>query len=193
MRELVFLLEEESAKAMLEVLVPRLLPPELATRFIVFEGKHDLLHRLRKRLRGYLNPEAAFLILIDQDSAPDCRAIKERLVEQCDAAGRRTFLVRVACRELEAFYLADLAAVAAAFGLPSIADLQQKRKYREPDRLESPARELERLTAKRYQKVSGSRAIAPHLDPDNPRSPSFGNLVAGIRRLAAIDCIGSDA
>ena len=38
MKELVFLLEEESAKAMLESLLPRILHPDIRARFIPFEG-----------------------------------------------------------------------------------------------------------------------------------------------------------
>lgn len=42
MRELVFLLEEASAKAMLESLLPRILHEETRFRCIPFEGKQDL-------------------------------------------------------------------------------------------------------------------------------------------------------
>jgi len=44
---------------------------------------------------------------------------------------------------------------------------------------------LEKLTGNAYQKVSGSRAIGPHLDLDANTSRSFNVLVAGIRRLIA--------
>ena len=45
-------------------------------------------------------------------------------------------LIRIACRELESFYLADLQAVEQALGLSGIASQQQTRRYREPDRLQ---------------------------------------------------------
>ena len=41
------------------------------------------------------------------------------------------------------------------------------------DHLSTPSRELSKLTKGQYQKVAGSRAISPHLDLDNQRSPSF--------------------
>jgi hypothetical protein len=44
MRELVFLLEEASAQAMLEGLVPRLIAQDLPYRFIPFEGKPAVLN-----------------------------------------------------------------------------------------------------------------------------------------------------
>ena len=53
MKELVFLLEEESAKAMLLGLLPRVLDPQVQTRLMVFEGKQDLEKQMVKRLRGY--------------------------------------------------------------------------------------------------------------------------------------------
>lgn len=186
MRELVFLLEEASAKAMLDSLLPRLLDPSIAARTIVFEGKQDLEKQLTQRLRGYLNPHARFLVLRDQDSAPDCAAVKHGLIERCQAAGRQAApLVRIACRELETIYLADLQAVEIALGQAGMARRQQSVKFRQPDRLESPSTELRTLTRGVYQKVGGSRLIGRHLDLANERSPSFKNLIGGIRRLQA--------
>lgn len=185
MNELVFLLEEESAEEMLKGLLPRVLPPGIIPRFITFEGKQDLEKQLTKRIRGYRNPRARFIVLRDQDSNPDCRAVKERLVELCTTAGRSDVLVRIACRELESFYLADLAAVERGLGVGGLAHQQDNRKFRNPDYLGSPARELRKLTKGLYQKIGGSRVIAPHLDLDNSRSSSFRNLVAGIRRVAS--------
>jgi len=42
MTQLVFFLEEPSAKAMLEGLLPRLLPESVYCRYVVFEVKQDL-------------------------------------------------------------------------------------------------------------------------------------------------------
>ena len=53
--ELVFFLEEPSAKAMLQGIIPRLLPG-IETRYIGFEGKQDLEKRLPIRLRAWHNP-----------------------------------------------------------------------------------------------------------------------------------------
>lgn len=184
MKELVFLLEEDSARAMLESLLPRILNPEIRARLIPFEGKQDLEKQMTKRMRGYVNPEARFIVLRDQDSAPDCKVIKANLAERCQHAGRAAkSLVRIACKELETFYLADLNAVEQGLTLKRLATQQGSAKFRDPDRLGSPSKELTKLTKGAYQKVSGSRAIGRHLDPANTRSPSFKNLVAGIRRM----------
>ena len=184
MKELVFLLEEESAKAMLESLLPRMLHPEIKARLIPFEGKQDLEKQMAARMRGYINPEARFIVLRDQDNAPDCKVVKARLAERCQLAGRAAnTLVRIACRELESFYLADLNAVEQGLALKKLSTQQGSAKFRAPDRLGSPGKELTELTKGAYQKVSGSRAIGGHLDLANTRSPSFKNLVAGIRHM----------
>jgi hypothetical protein len=185
MRELVFLLEEESAKAMLEGLLPRILLPEIHYRLIPFEGKQDLERQLVRKIRAYRNPEAHFIVMRDQDSHADCHELKATLKALCQEAGRPDTIVRIVCRELESFYIADLAAVEAALGLANLARHQRRRKFRTPDAIASPSAELVRLTDGRYQKVGGSRAIGRYLDADNTRSASFRALIVGIRRLAS--------
>jgi len=183
--ELVFLLEELSARVMLEGVLPRLsieLPP---VRYIVFDGKNDLERNVTKRIRGYRNPDAKFIVARDQDSEPDCIALKRGLAEMCAQAGRSDAIIRIFCCELESFYLADLRAVEAGLGFPGLAKRQGERKFRQPDFLRSPSRELKALTKGLYQKVGGSRAIGHHLDIGNVRSASFGALISGIRRACA--------
>lgn len=185
MKEIVFLLEEESAKAMLEGLLPRILNAQIGFRCIPFEGKQDLEKQLVKRIRGYQNPHARFIVLRDQDSQPDCRVLKQNLLDKCRESGKvESTLVRLACRELETIYLADLAAVESGLNLTGLQKQQKKQKFRQPDLLGSPSVELVRLTKNTYQKISGSRKIGKFLDPENTRSPSFRNLVWGIQKQA---------
>jgi hypothetical protein len=182
MRELVFFLEEESAKVLLEHLFPLLIPEgsRIQARFIVFEGKQDLDKQLPRKMRGYLNPYARFIVMRDQDSG-DCKKIKKSLTALCGADHRPRTKVRIACRELESFYLGDLRAVESGLGIRGLAARQNKAKFRDPDLLAAPARELEKLTGNRYQKFAGSRAIAPHLVLEAPRSRSFRHLLQAIR------------
>ena len=186
MRELVFLLEEDSAKALLESLLPRLLADDYPCRLIAFEGKQDLEKQMIKRIRGYQNPEARFIVLRDQDSYPDCKKVKATLMRRCRESGKAAHcLVRIACTELETFYLADLEAVEAALEMKGLVRHQAARKFRTPDALASPSKELRTITGNRYEKVSGSRAIGSHLKLQNDRSPSFRNLISGIQRMAS--------
>lgn len=179
---MVFFLEELSAQEMLKGIVDRLWGADVAVRYIVFEGKQDLEKQLVRKLKGYRNPAARFVVLRDLDAHKDCKVLKQRLLDLCAEGGRPQTLVRIACRELESFYLADLAAVEKGLKLSGLAQLQEKVKFRSPDRLSSPSEELRRLTGNTYQRVAGSRAIAPHLNLDNQRSDSFKNLISGLRR-----------
>ena len=184
MSELVFLLEEKSAAAMLETLLPRLLQDDISFRLITFEGKQDLQKQMMRKIRGYINPRARFIVMQDQDSFPDCRMLKARLTELCAQSGRLAdCLVRIACKELETYYLADLAAVERALEITGLSSKQRTEKFRVPDRLGNPSKELNTLTRDRYEKVAGSRRMGQHLDIQNERSPSFGNLIRGIRRM----------
>jgi len=93
MRELVFLLEEASAQAMFEGLLPKLLPEETIVRYLTFEGKSDLEKQLARKIRGYRNQEARFIVVRDQDSHPDCTVVKAKLVGLCQEAGIRRLVV----------------------------------------------------------------------------------------------------
>ncbi len=159
------LVEELSAKALLDSLLPRLqLDARISIRIQVFRGKQDMDKRLVQQLQGYHNPAAAvrFLVVRDLDGHPDCQKLKRHLLDKCRAAGKEALVrVRIACTELETIYLADLAAVERALGVRGLDRQQNTAKFRAPDYLGSPSRELATLTGGAYQKVSGSRANRP--------------------------------
>jgi hypothetical protein len=184
MTTLVFFLEEPSAKEMLIGVLPKILPEHVVPRFIVFEGKQDLEKQLVRKLRLWKQPDSRFIVLRDQD-AGDCRKIKENLVEKCREAGRPDAVVRIACHELESFYLGDLQAVEKGLDTSGLAKRQNQKKFRQPDNLPNPARELKALTNKRYQKLLGSRAIGNHLDLNNNRSHSFNLFMHAIRETSS--------
>jgi hypothetical protein len=181
MKCLVFLLEEPSAQDALEAWLPKLLPNHVAIRFIVFQGKQDLERRMTMKLRHWLLPDSRFIVLRDQDSG-DCRVIKRGLVGKCVDAGRPDAVVRIACRELEAFFVGDWEAVAEAFQRPSLAKLAGKANYRNPDRLGSPSYELKHHIPG-YQKREGARRIAPLMNLQKNASASFIALIDAIQQL----------
>lgn len=184
MKELVFLLEEPSAKAMLEALLPRFLHEDTQFRCIPFEGKQDLERQLTHKIRAYQNNNARFIVLRDQDNNPDCVDLKRKLLDLCNASGKaKKCLVRIACKELETFYLADLQAVEHALEVRNVGSKQQNRKFRNPDNLGNPSQELRLLTSNRYEKVAGSREIGKYLKIENERSTSFRNLILAIQRM----------
>jgi len=181
---LVFFLEEISAKVLLEGLLPRVVAKgQVNWRLIPFEGKQDLERQLVRKMRSWRTPNTRFIVLRDQD-AGNCEKVKKGLVALCREANQPQALVRVACREIESWYLGDLAAVEVALKVEGLVGKQNKSRFRNPDSLPNPSIELEKLTAGKYQKVSGSRAIGPylHLDESN-LSHSFHSFLAGIRQL----------
>lgn len=189
--KLVFFLEERSAEEFLRQFVPRVLPllmPKMAdvceTQYIVFQGKSDLDKKLERRLRGWNESDCYFVVLRDRDSA-DCRVVKKTMTQKCYQANHSDVLVRIACCEMERWFLGDLRAVETAMQMPGIAKRQNNRKFRQPDNLNNAAEELEKLTQDTYQKISGSRSIGKHLccEPSQNRSRSFQVFVQGLQRL----------
>ena len=182
MRNLVCFLEEASAREMLKGVLPRLLPDDIQCHYIVFEGKQDLERQLVRKLRDWQKPDSAFLVMRDQDAA-ECRDVKNRLVTLCARANRPKALVRIACRELESFYFGDLAAVERGLEMRNLVGNQGRRRYRVPDAIVAPSRQLEQLTGGAYQKIGGSRRIGLELALEGNTSRSFNALLSGIRAL----------
>lgn len=178
---LVFFLEEPSARDLLTGLLPRLLPGSVHVHYLVFEGKQDLEGQLVRKLRGWRMPDSAFVVLRDQD-ATECRTVRARLAELVEESKRTPSLVRVACRELESWIVGDWHAVAEAFERPNLASLAVKEPYREPDALVRPVETL-RKHIPEYQKRDGARRVGRLLDPQRNQSRSFRAFCAGLRML----------
>lgn len=184
MKTLVCLLEERSAMAMLEGVLPRMFTSDIDIKYITFDGKQDLEKQILRRLKGWLTPDSVFLIMRDQDSGC-CVQIKNNLATKVNESGKQNqSIIRIACRELESFYLGDLAAVEQGLGIKGIAANQKKRKYRDPDKLTNPAECLENLSKNQYHKIAGSRAIGRYLNTDGSnKSHSFKVLLGGLKKL----------
>jgi hypothetical protein len=181
--KIVFLLEEESMKNALEGMLPRLLP-EVEWQLIKHNGRGELKQSIPIKLAHWNEPDVRFIVVMDQERHPDCRMVKAGLVELCAKAKRPDTLVRIVCRALESWFLADLAAVEAGLGVKNLAKHQAHSAYKAPDSVIAPAEALKRLVPC-YQKCSGARSIGPKLDLNNTRSQSFHAFVEGVRRVAA--------
>jgi hypothetical protein len=140
--ELIFLLEELSMKETLEVLLPKLIPSNLRYRCIAHEGKQDLEKSIPRKLKAWNQP-AKFIIVRDKDSA-DCKQVKQQLLELCQKGNKSDILIRIACHELESWFLGDLAAVEQGLNLKSgkLKKLQNNQKYRNHTVLTSSFKEL---------------------------------------------------
>jgi hypothetical protein len=197
-----FLLEEPSAEAALQILLPKILG-SVPFAMHAHNGKHDLLAKLPGRLKGYrrwMQRDMRIVVLVDNDQ-DDCRALKARLEHAALAAGfptksspsrKRRFEVlnRLAIEELEAWYFGDADALVAAYpGLP--ATLASQAKYRDPDAISGGTWEaLERLLQRAgyypggMPKVETARNVSLHMDPQRNRSRSFQVFRDGLLALA---------
>lgn len=183
---IVFLVEEPSMKALLDGLLPRLLPdwePQRHFQCVPHEGKRDLELSIARKLRAWREPGVRFVVVRDTDGA-DCVDLKVRLMAVCGQCGRPETLVRLVCQELESWYLGDLRALAAALGAPALDTPKHHKRYAQPDAWHKPSAEVRRLHPA-FQKLAGARAMAAHLDPSTNRSHSFRVFASGVRRIAA--------
>ena len=158
---IVFLVEEKSMHAALQGLLPKLFPQwreKVDWLCVPHEGKQDLEKSIPRKLIAWQSPEDRFVILRDQDSA-DCGQVKRHLVTLCGEAGRPDTLVRIPCRELEAWFLGDLRAVEQGMGVGGLAHHQERAKFRDPDALGNAHQELSRLTGI-FTKIQPARKIA---------------------------------
>jgi hypothetical protein len=199
-----FLVEEPSAEAALQHIVPRITGHQHEAHFRVYQGKQDLLKRLPDRLRAYrqwILQNRRIVVLVDEDRQ-DCTQIKsdlEHIARQAgfstqsapNAASQFQVLNRVAVEELEAWFFGDIEALATAY--PRVPrTLSTRRRFRNPDAISGGTWEqLERVLNKAgyyragMPKIEVASRIARHMDPARNRSTSFNTFVRGLRALIA--------
>ena len=187
-----FLVEEESAELALRNFLPRIIGDAASFDIHAFQGKSNLLGKLRQRLRGYrawLPPDYRIVVIVDEDRQ-DCRQVKQELEEAAHQAGlvtrtsapqRGAFQVfnRIAIEELEAWFFGDPEALVAAY--PRVPPtIGSKSKYRNPDAIKGGTWEvLERVLQRAGYYPGGlpkrevARNISAHMQPERNTSRSF--------------------
>jgi len=119
LERLIALVEEESAEAALNLIMPRLLP-QSDVQIIRFQGKQDLLQNLLARLRGlksWLPENWLLLVLVDRDR-DDCKNLKQQLETIAKQAGlvsksavrrgsRFQVVNRIVIEELESWFFGE--------------------------------------------------------------------------------------
>ncbi|GHV08569.1 hypothetical protein AGMMS50229_17190 [Campylobacterota bacterium] len=186
MGRIIFLVEEKSMAVFLQGLLPRLFSMVDREHFlcIAHEGKSDLEKSIPKKLRTFRNQnqDDRFMIVRDNDGA-NCQIIKQRLLSLCSAAQSNDVLVRIACQELESWYLGDFSALEKVYGKCSVKEKTKKRFTKNPDAINSPSNELRRMF-KSFEKIGCARELSQLLTEENNTSHSFHVLIDGIRRLS---------
>lgn len=182
MARIEILLEERSMKEVLEVLLPKILPTEWVLNGNYFlrphEGKGDLKKSIPNKVKVFSNwhEPAGIIILQDQDSS-DCRSLKNELSELCKSNGSCKHLIRIVCRELEAWYLADMEAIQKAYPKFQKDKYENKSLFRNPE-ICNASNELAKILPE-FQKVGSAKAIAPYLMVGNSKAESFRQFVTG--------------
>lgn len=157
------------------------------------DPKHrGLLDQLPTKLLGYGKqhlPDGnilVVLVVIDVDKSP-CVELLAQLNEMLKSLPTKPkVLFRLAIEETESWFIADHDALRKAYpGKVKLASL----KGLAPDSIIGSWEALARALGQDPKlvgpgaKTEWAKRIAPHLDLDNPRSPSFKKLIEGIGRL----------
>lgn len=196
------LVEEPSAEAALEILVPMLLGPDLSFALRSHQGKPDLLRKLPVLLRGYRRwmPEEWGIVVLTDSDGQDCfeqKTLLERMAHEAGFStrssardgGRFHVLNRLAIEELEAWFFGDVEALCGAYpGVPRTLD--RRAPYRDPDAIrggtwEALERELQRAGHHLggLAKIQAAREIAAKMVPDRNLSRSFQTFRRGLLGL----------
>ena len=178
---LIVLTEEKSMAQLLRTVLPKALPHDVRLLVIPHNGKSDLKKSIPIKLKGWNIPDDVFLIVQDQDSN-DCMKVKNELLELAEPYGK-TFLVRIACRELESWYWGDLTAVSQAYN-KNVEHLSNKSSFRVPDQIVNPKNEFLKLFPN-HQQISGAETISEFMEIERNTSQSFQTLISGALKLVS--------
>ncbi len=180
------LTEEASMEIFLRKILPEILPKGYALDINCFirphEGKSHLQKSIPKKVKSYPDfPLPVRLIIIHDQDSNDCKLLKKQLVNLAKGNKKTPFLIRIACRELENWYLGDLEAVEKVYPRIKASSLMEKKKYLNPDILFGSA-EMN-LLAKDFSKSYASREIPTFMNIQHNKSPSFNHFVSGIQKF----------
>ena len=147
----------------------------------VHRGKSDLQKSIPKKMRAYAHyPYPVKVLIIHDQDSNDCVRLKAELMALCGIT-TIPFMVRIACRELENWYLGQLTAIEKAYPETKASSSINKKKYRNPDLLHG-ADELNKMT-RNFSKMQAAREISRYIEIDNNTSSSFNHAIKAIRQL----------
>jgi hypothetical protein len=208
-----FLTEDSSGMRLLELLLPRLIggfgephtsdlhaykgigriPPGLSPRSD--PSKRILLDQLPRLLRGYAKTPGfdKVIVVLDTDRR-DCSELLAELKQVAVACNAEHLaLFRLAIEETEAWYLGDREALLLAYPTAKKSILDRDVQDAVCDTWERLADVVHAGGLQAIQKVGWpivgqvkhewASKIGPLMDPERNRSPSFGKLRDGLRRL----------
>ena len=145
-------------QVLLDGLLPRLFPT-LPFLCVPHEGKTDLERSVPRKLRAWREPGVRFVVVRDNDGK-DCRALKDALRQLCHAGHRDDTLIRIACQELEAWYLGEPQVVAHE---PAAGSFSQDSLSGQPRRYRGQCRDGDCCLSGRHRRASAAagRVVQP--------------------------------
>lgn len=152
--------------------------------------KHQgLLDQLPAKLRGFgksLGEDSLVLVIVDVDKQPCDQLLHELEVMRAALPIKPRVLFGLAVEETESWFIADINALKLAYpGRLNVNIL----KNINPDQIVGAWEKLAAALKIDPKIVSGStkfewaKKIAPHLDLENPKSPSFRRLIESIAQV----------
>ena len=157
-------------------------PHDIKIHFQYADGYPDVVSLAESTVATWRKPHTRFLVLCDQDNA-DCKERKQRIIERIAVARRGAVDVRIVCRQLETWYLGDLAALVAA--RPKLAAFARSSTVRgQPDLIVAPAKLIEaQLAEGRLRKRALARDVGLHARTHANRSHSFNVFMDKLREI----------
>ena len=177
------LVEEPSMEFFLRGVLPSLLPEGISLDENCFirahEGKQHLQREIPPKVRAYQHYSIPIKVIIiqDQDSS-DCKELKQKITAMVNENSTLPFIVRIACRELEAWYLGDMDALEKTYPHFKAEKHRNKAKFRNPDTCNA-SDELRKIIPN-FQKSTAARGMPLYMDFSENRSTSFQHLVKGL-------------
>lgn len=177
----IFVLTEEKSSAIIIKHLSISLKLNHRVRILSHDGFGDLKNSIPKKLNSQHHIMTRFIILCDADNA-DCAARKRQLVDLVPPNKRSKTIIRIACRELESWYIAQPDALQFAGTIKH--KISKRLLSRDPDQIDKIKEELKKYTHQRGQ-VDLAQKIGPHLKPDDIRSKSFFHFIAALQQSAS--------
>lgn len=180
--------EEPSAKIVLDVLIPKIIPEGVFYQVHSHQGKQDLEHAIKTTVPSISKiPGARILIVRDQDSG-DCKKVKQHIKNIIRGKSHAPTLVRIVCRELETWFLGDLKAVSHAYPRVKPQHYVNKADFRNVDAIQNTNEFLLAIIPEYGDRISlpkleVAESIAPYLYLENNSSESFNQFISGIEKL----------
>ena len=140
---IVFLVEDYSMRKFLEGILPRLGFDEQFVEIKHHRGKEDLISHLDRIIPSLSKRAQQIIVIIDRDKQ-DCVLLKNKIKEKM-AWCSCEYKIRIACYELEAWFLGDMEAIEKCSPRFKASSFQGKKKYRDVDNIEKPSSVIEKI------------------------------------------------